>query len=65
MTPEQTAFYVDLMKKVQATPEWKDYVEKSAQTSVFLTGDAFVKYMTEDAERVHKVAAEQGWLVTK
>jgi putative tricarboxylic transport membrane protein len=64
VTPEQTAFYVDLMKKVQATPEWKDYVEKSSQSSVFLAGDAFAKYMAEDAERVHKVAAEQGWLVS-
>ena len=39
VTPEQIAFYVDLMKKVQATPEWKDYIEKSSQTQVFLTGD--------------------------
>jgi tripartite-type tricarboxylate transporter receptor subunit TctC len=63
VTPDQVAFYVDLMKKVQATPEWKDYVEKSSQTGVFLTGDAFTKYMAEDSERVRKVAAEQGWLV--
>jgi putative tricarboxylic transport membrane protein len=65
VTPEQTAFYVDLMKKVQATPEWKDYVEKSSQTNVFLTGAEFAKYMADDSERVHKVAAEQGWLVSK
>ncbi len=63
VTPEQVAFYVDLMKKVQATPEWKDYIEKSSQSQVFLTGDAFAKYMAEDSERVRKVAAEQGWLV--
>jgi len=30
---------------------------------VFLTGEAFTKYMAEDSERVRKVAAEQGWLV--
>ncbi len=63
VTPEQTAFYVDLMKKVQATPEWKDYVEKSSQSQVFLTGKEFTDYMTQDSERVHKVAEEQGWLV--
>jgi len=63
VTPEQVAFYVDLMKKVQATPEWKDYVEKSSQTSVFLTGKEFTDYMAQDSERVHKVAEEQGWLV--
>jgi putative tricarboxylic transport membrane protein len=63
VTPEQVAFYVDLMKKVQATPEWKDYVEKSSQTGVFLTGKEFTDYMAQDSERVHKVAEEQGWLV--
>jgi len=63
VTPEQVAFYVDLMKKVQATPEWKDYVEKSSQSSVFLSGKEFTDYMAQDSERVRKVAAEQGWLV--
>ena len=63
VTAEQTAFYVDLMKKVQATPEWKDYVEKSSQSQVFLTGKEFTDYMNQDSERVHKVAEEQGWLV--
>jgi tripartite-type tricarboxylate transporter receptor subunit TctC len=63
VTPDQVAFYIDLMKKVQATPEWKDYVEKSSQTQVFLAGPDLTKYMTEDSARVHKVAQEQGWLV--
>jgi len=53
------------MKKVQQTPEWKDYVEKSSQTNVFLAGDELTKYMNEDSARVHKVAEEQGWLVGK
>ena len=65
VTPDQAAFYVDLMKKVQATPEWKDYVERTSQTNVFLTGEAFTKFMTEDIEHVRKVATEQGWLVAQ
>ena len=63
VTADQTAFYVELMKKVQATPEWKEYVERTSQTNVFLTGDAFNKFMTDDIEHVRKVAADQGWLV--
>jgi tripartite-type tricarboxylate transporter receptor subunit TctC len=63
VTTDQAAFYVDLMKKVQATPEWKEYVERTSQTNVFLTGDAFAKFMTDDIEHVRKVAADQGWLV--
>lgn len=62
--PEQVQFYVDLLKKVQATPEWKDYIERSVQTDTFLVGDAFAKFIAEDIERVRKVAAEEGWLVS-
>jgi tripartite-type tricarboxylate transporter receptor subunit TctC len=64
VTAEQTAFYVDLMKRVQGTAEWKDYIERSSQTDTFLTGDAFTKFMTDDIERVHRIASEQGWLIS-
>jgi putative tricarboxylic transport membrane protein len=65
VTPDQAAFYVDLMKKVQATPEWKEYIERSSQTSEFITGPQFKTFIDEDLERNRKVAAEQGWLVAK
>src|SRR3954465_11842270 len=65
VTPDQTAFYVDLMKKVQSTPEWKEYIQQTSQTDTFLAGDAFDKFIKEDIERTHKIAAEQGWLVSR
>jgi tripartite-type tricarboxylate transporter receptor subunit TctC len=64
VTPDQAAFYVDLMKKVQSTPEWKEYIERTSQTDTFLTGDAFSKFITEDTERTRKIAADEGWLVS-
>ena len=63
VTPDQVAFYVDLMKKVQATPEWKEYIVRTSQTDTFLAGADFDKFIKDDIERVHKIAAEQGWLV--
>ena len=48
VTPEQAAFYVELMKKVQATPEWKDYIEKTSQVDTFLTGSEFDKFIKQD-----------------
>src|SRR6266851_236653 len=63
VSADQTAFYQDLMKKVQATPEWKDYIEKTSQVDTFLTGDAFEKFIKEDLEHLKQVAAEQGWLI--
>jgi tripartite-type tricarboxylate transporter receptor subunit TctC len=64
VTAEQAAFYVDLMKKVQDTPEWKEYIERSSQVSTFLTGEALAKFIKEDIERTHKIAADEGWLVS-
>jgi len=61
VTAEQVAFYVALMKKVQAAPEWKEYIEQSSQTSVLLTGASFDKFVVEDIARIRKIATEQGW----
>jgi putative tricarboxylic transport membrane protein len=63
VTAEQAAFYIDLMKKVQNTPEWKEYIERTSQTDTFLTGDAFMKFIKEDIERTRKIDADEGWLV--
>jgi tripartite-type tricarboxylate transporter receptor subunit TctC len=63
VTPEQAAFYVDLMKKVEDTPEWAEYIKRTSQTNTFLTGDEFQKFIKGDIEHVHQIAQEQGWLV--
>jgi tripartite-type tricarboxylate transporter receptor subunit TctC len=63
VTPEQQAFYVDVMKKVEGTPEWADYIKRTSQTNTFLTGDEFQKFIKDDIAHVHQVAQEQGWLV--
>ncbi|HEX8665378.1 MAG TPA: tripartite tricarboxylate transporter substrate-binding protein [Beijerinckiaceae bacterium] len=65
VTPDQVAFYVDLMRKVQAAPEWKEYIERTSQTDTFLAGAEFQKFIDEDIERVRKVASEEGWLVSQ
>jgi tripartite-type tricarboxylate transporter receptor subunit TctC len=61
VTAEQVAFYVALMKKVQAAPEWKEYIDQTSQTSVLLTGPSFDKFVAEDIARIRKIATEQGW----
>ena len=64
VTAEQAAFYVDLMKKVQGTPEWKEYIERTSQTDTFLTADTLDKFIAEDIERTHAIAAQEGWLLS-
>ncbi len=60
-TKEQVAFYVDLLKKVAATPEWKDYLSKQALKDVFLTGPEFVKFLEKDEAFHNKLMNEAGF----
>jgi tripartite-type tricarboxylate transporter receptor subunit TctC len=65
VTKEQVAFYIDLFKKVQATPDWKEFMEKGAFDQTSLTGDAFVKWLTKEEERHQSLMAEAGFLAKK
>ncbi len=63
VTAEQTAFYVDLLKKVRETPEWKEYMEKGAFNQTFMTGADYTKWLAA-AEANHKtLMTEAGFLV--
>ena len=53
VTKEQTQFYVDLLKKVRETPEWKDYMEKGAFNQTSMDGDKFVQWLGS-AEQQHR-----------
>ncbi|MGH6609195.1 MAG: tripartite tricarboxylate transporter substrate binding protein, partial [Burkholderiaceae bacterium] len=62
VTPEQTAFYVDLLTKVRATPEWKEYMERGAFNTTFMKGPEFTKWL-EAAENNHRtLMTEAGFL---
>jgi putative tricarboxylic transport membrane protein len=62
MTAEQTAFYVDLFKKVTQTPEYKDYMEKQALKPVFFTGKDMVKFLEEDDKLNKDLMTEAGFV---
>src|SRR5215475_7146369 len=64
VTPEQTAFYVDLFKKVSETPECKDYMEKQALKPIFLTGNDMVKFLEED-DKLNSGLMEEAGFVAK
>lgn len=62
VTKDQTDFYVDLMKKVTATPDWKEFMEKGAFNQTFMTGADFNKWL-EKAEATHRdLMKEAGFL---
>ena len=62
VTPEQTAFYVDLFKKVAQTAEFKDYLEKQALKPIFLTGADMVKFLEEDDALNTQLMNEAGFV---
>jgi len=62
---DQVAFYADMLKKVVATPEWKDYVAKQALKENYLTGQDFVKFLEKDEAFHTKLMNEAGFASKK
>ena len=56
-------YYAGVLAKVRETPEWKTYIERSAQTDRFLTGAAFKHFVDEDEQKARKVFEHEGWLI--
>lgn len=63
--PEQTQFYVDLLKKVTETPEWKAYLEKNALKEEFLSGEPLKTFLTKDEAMHRGIMKDAGFLVAK
>jgi len=61
---EVQKFYADLMQKVVATPEWKQYVEKNAIKSKFITGEPLVQYLAKDEQAHRQIMKEAGFLAS-
>ena len=65
VTPDQQAYYLDLLKKVRETPEWKEFMEKGAFNQTALSGPEFVKWL-ETNEALHKtLMTEAGFIAGK
>jgi hypothetical protein len=64
VTQDQVNFYIDLLKKVRETPDWKQFTEQAAFNQSFMTGEPFVKWLTE-AETKHKALREKAGFLAK
>jgi len=62
VAPDVTAFYVDLLKKLVQTPEYKDYMEKQALKPAFLTGNDMLKFLEEDDTLNKSLMTEAGFV---
>ena len=62
MKPEHVAFYVDLFKKVRATPEWAKFMEDGAFNQTFMTGDDFKSWIEKNDKLHYDLMKEAGFL---
>ncbi|MEN9538294.1 MAG: hypothetical protein RLZZ126_529 [Pseudomonadota bacterium] len=53
ISKDQLAFYVNMLTKVRATPEWKDYMEKGAFNQTAMSGDEYFAWLGK-AEHMHR-----------
>ena len=61
-TPDQVNYYIDLFKKVRATPEWEKLMSDGAFNTTFMTGDEYKAWVAQTAERHKNLMAEAGFL---
>jgi tripartite-type tricarboxylate transporter receptor subunit TctC len=64
VTKEQTEFYVNLLKKVRETPEWKDYMEKGAFNQTYMDGAKFGEWLGK-AEQTHRELMKEAGFLAK
>ena len=64
-TKEEVAFYADMLKKVVATQEWKDYTENMALTRHYATGQEFVDFLKKDMAKHVQLMTEAGFAAKK
>jgi putative tricarboxylic transport membrane protein len=57
-TPEQVAYYVGLLERVRATPEWQEFIARGAFDSSPRTGAEFEAWLAS-AEEQHKALMEK------
>jgi putative tricarboxylic transport membrane protein len=62
VTPDQVKYYTDLLEKVRATPDWKDFMEKGAFNQTGLTGKEYADWVAKNEQLHMTLMKEAGFL---
>lgn len=62
VTKDQTAYYVNLLKKVRETPEWKDYMEKGAFNQTYMDGEKYFNWLGQTEMRHRELMKTAGFI---
>ncbi|HEU5484900.1 MAG TPA: tripartite tricarboxylate transporter substrate binding protein [Microlunatus sp.] len=60
LTPEAGAALIDLVTATHDTPEWKDVLAKNGWDDLFMPGEEYQQFLTEEEERVRVILKEIG-----
>ena len=61
-TPEQLKYYVELLDKVRALPEWKEFMAKGAFNQTTMSGQAFFDWLARTEQQHRVLMREAGFL---
>ena len=64
VTPDQVQYYVDVLKKVRETPEWKDFMEKGAFNQTALSGKDYADWVAKEEARHVFLMKAAGFITT-
>jgi tripartite-type tricarboxylate transporter receptor subunit TctC len=65
VSAEQVQYYVDLFKKVMATPEWQKLMEEGAFNKTALTGKAYADWVAKEESRHVNLMKAAGFIAGK
>ena len=60
---DAVAFYEGVLEKVSKTPEWQEFVTRTAQTARFMKGKELADFVARDDAANKKVFQAEGWVV--
>ena len=62
VTPDMVKYYVDVLDKVRATPEWKKFLEDGAFNTTALKGKEYAEWVAKNDDHHRALMKEAGFL---
>ena len=64
-TPDMVKYYVDVLDKVRATPEWQKFTEEAAFNTSHMTGKEYADWVANAEKQHYELMKEAGFLAKK
>jgi tripartite-type tricarboxylate transporter receptor subunit TctC len=65
VTPDQVQYYVDVLRKVQQLPEWKDFMKTGAFNTTSLEGKEYADWVAKEEARHVQLMKAAGFMAGK